>query len=377
VHLACFADEPVAEGAVSELRRHCERLAVVPLGAARWLRAAGCWLAGRSASEGAFRSPAMHATLTDWARRTRYSAAMASSSAVAGYLRLPELRDVPAVVDMVDVDSQKWFDYAAACRGPRSWLYRTEGARVRRLESDLSHWARAVTLVSEAEVRLYRRSCQTGARAGTARALPNGVDVDYFRPERQAAVARPPSCVFIGALDYPPNVDAACWFTRHVWPHLRQRLPSSTFDVVGRRPVRAVRRLARIPGVNVVGRVPDVRPYLARATVALAPLRIARGVQNKVLEAMAMGKAVICSPQALAGLDAEPGVHVLTASAVHEWVDAVVRLCDDESLRRQLGSAARDYVADNHCWDQCLQPIGAALGLTTDVVLEGVACERG
>jgi sugar transferase (PEP-CTERM/EpsH1 system associated) len=300
--------------------------------------------------------------LRDWARRTDFTASLASSSGVAQYLRLPELRGVPAVVDLVDVDSQKWLDYAAASRGPRSWLYGAEGRRVRRLEAEISRWARGVTLVSYAEARLY---------AGSATVVRNGVELEYFRPARSATEM---SCVFVGALDYRPNVDAAGWFCRHVWPRVRVLCPSGTLYLVGRRPVRAVRRLARLPGVKVIADVPDVRPYLARAAVVVAPLRIARGVQNKVLEALAMGKAVVSSPQALSGIAAEPGVHLLAADTAQDWVNAVVKLFDDGPLRQRLGEAGRDYVSEHHCWERCLEPIGPLLGLTADI-LEGAACE--
>jgi sugar transferase (PEP-CTERM/EpsH1 system associated) len=357
VHLACLADEPPAEGAVAALRRHCERVAVVRLG--RWgrlARAAGSLALGRTASEGAFSSLALRTTLRNWARQTRFHAALASASSMAPYLRTAELRGVPAVIDLVDVDSQKWLDYAEADRGPRAWLYRTEGRRLRLLERDLPGWARAVTLVSEAEARLYRRFGPGAA----AHAVTNGVDLEVFRPD---PTADEHGCVFVGALDYRPNVDGACWFCRAVWPEVRRRLPQCTLRLVGRRPAPAVRRLGREPGVEVVGPVADVRPHLAGAAVVIAPLRIARGVQNKVLEALAMGKAVVASPEALEGLGTEPGVHALAASTAEEWADAVSALFGDESLRRRLGTAARRYVEEHHRWETCLEPFGALLGL--------------
>jgi sugar transferase (PEP-CTERM/EpsH1 system associated) len=356
VHLACLADEPVAEEAVAPLRRLCVRVAVVPLGPARWLRAAASLLGGRTVTEGAFRSPALAATVQAWAAQTPFAAALASSSAMVPYLRLEGLRHVPAVVDLVDVDSQKWLDYAARGRGCKGWLYRTEGRRLRALEGELPAWARAVTVVSEREAELYRRFC----RPGEVRAVRNGVDLDYFQPR---AVPVEPACVFVGALDYRPNVDAACWFGEAVWPSVRRRVASAALWLVGRRPAAPVRRLARLPGVEVIGQVPDVRPWLARAAAVVAPLRLARGLQNKVLEALAMGKAVVASPPALAALDVEPGVHVLAAASPGEWGDGVLRLLGDEALRRRLGSAGRRYVEERHHWDRCLEPFAPLLGL--------------
>jgi sugar transferase (PEP-CTERM/EpsH1 system associated) len=272
------------------------------------------------------------------------------------YLRLPELRAVPAVIDVMDVDSQKWFDYAAATRGPRAWLFRTEGRRLRRLEQALPAWARAVTLVGAAEAALYREFCAPGE----VRAVTNGVDLDYFRPGPQA---EGPACVFVGALDYLPNVDAAEWFCREVWPTVLRRRPEAKFLLVGRRPAPAVQRLAALPGVEVVGQVPDVRPHVARAAVTVVPLRIARGIQNKALESLAMAKPTVVSPPTLAGLKAEPGVHLLCASSPAEWAAAVLRLFDDRDLCRRLGEAGRRYVEENHHWDRCLGPFADLLGL--------------
>jgi sugar transferase (PEP-CTERM/EpsH1 system associated) len=361
VHLACLADEPVEPAAVEALREYCERVAVVRLGGwSRWRRALGSLAFGGTATEGMFKSPALREILRDWAAETRFHAALASASSMVPYLRLPGLRDVPAVIDLVDVDSQKWFDYAAAGRGPKAWLYRLEGRRLRRLERGLPAWARAVTLVSEAEADIYRRFCA----GGVVRAVANGVDLDYFRPRPQGGGAE---CVFVGALDYRPNVDAACWLCQEVWPEIRRRRPEARVALVGRRPAAPVLRLAELPGVEVVGQVPDVRPHLAGAAVAVVPLRIARGLQNKVLEALAMGKATVVSPQALEGVQARPGADLLTASSPREWVENVLGLLDDPVRREQLGRSGRRYVETHHCWDDCLEPFEPLLGLTDPI----------
>jgi sugar transferase (PEP-CTERM/EpsH1 system associated) len=356
VHLACLADEPADEDAVRALHGHCERVAVVRLGPARWAHALASLALAGTVTEGAFHSAALRSVVRDWARTTPFRACLASASSMVPYLRLPELRGVPAVVDLVDVDSQKWLDYAAASRGPRAWLYRTEGSRLRRLEGSLPGWVRAVTLVSDAEADIYRGFCPDGP----VHVVTNGVDLEYFRPWPGPVE---PACVFLGALDYRPNVDGVCWFCDAVWPQLRERRPGTKLYLVGRQPAPAVRRLAACPGVEVVGPVPDVRPYLARAAVAVVPLRLARGVQNKVLEALAMGKATVVSPQARAGLRVEPGAEVLVASSPGEWTEAVGRLLDDEGLRDRLGAAGRRRVEEQNCWRRCLEPLTALLGL--------------
>jgi polysaccharide biosynthesis protein PslH len=357
VHLVCLADEPAPDNAAAALGHYCERVAVIPLGKSRWIHALGALLRGKTVTSGAFYSPALIATLRAWSRDTQFDSCLASSSGMAPYLEREELIDVPGVVDLVDVDSEKWLEYASVSRGWRSWIYGIEGKRLREFERGLPERARAVTLVSQAEADLYRSFCQPGR----VHAVTNGVDLDYYHPQ---PVGNEESCVFVGALDYRPNVDAVCWFCDEVWPALRDQRPQARLLLVGRRPVSAVERLAANNGVELFADVPDVRPLVGRATVAIAPLRIARGVQNKVLEALAMSKAVVASPQALAGIQAKPAVHLLSATSVTDWVQAVNRLWDDSSLRSRLGRAGRAYVEKHHRWEVCLEVFSELLGLT-------------
>jgi polysaccharide biosynthesis protein PslH len=147
-----------------------------------------------------------------------------------------------------------------------------------------------------------------------------------------------------------------------VWPAIRARQPAARLFLVGRRPVEAVSRLAEVPGIEVVGQVPDVRPWLRRAAVSVNPLRIARGVQNKVLEALASARAVVGSPEALAGLGVREGVEVLSASSPQEWVAAVLALFADPAQRLRLGQAGREYVEQHHRWETCLAPFAELIG---------------
>jgi sugar transferase (PEP-CTERM/EpsH1 system associated) len=357
VHLATLADEPVDAATHAALQECCERVEVIPVGRrTRWLWALASLARGRTVTEGAFSSPPLRALIRSWARETHYHACLTSASSLAPYLYLPELRDVPAVVDLVDCDSQKWLDYAAASRGPMAWLYRTEGRRLRRLEQELPARAGALTVVSDAEAEICRRF----APDSPIHVVRNGVDLAYFQP---VECPRELACVFVGALDYRPNVDGACWFCDEVWPALHAKRPEAKLYLVGRRPAPAVRRLAGRPGVELVGQVPDVRPYLARAAVSVVPLRLARGVQNKVLEALAMARPTVASPPALAGLRAKPGTHLLSAVTPAEWVAAVLRLLDDDALARQLGAAGRRYTEEHHCWERCLEPFRSLLSL--------------
>jgi polysaccharide biosynthesis protein PslH len=359
VHVACLADEHVGEAAVTALRRFAAQVAVVRIdGPGRWLRALGSLLTGASISEGAFASADLRASLRQWAQATRFRACLASASSLVPYLRLPELREVPAIVDLIDVDSQKWLDYAAASKIPRRWLYRLAASRLRRVERQLASWAHGVVVTTPVEAAIY----DSFAGPGTARVVANGVDLDYFRPEPGETE---PACVFVGALDYRPNVEGVCWFCREVWPVLRQRRPDARLLLVGRRPAPAVQRLGGQSGVEVVGQVPDVRPYLRRAALAIVPLQIARGVQNKLLEALAMAKAVVASPQCVAGLQTQRDVHLKIADSAAAWTEIVVGLLENKNERDRLGAAGRRYVEQYHRWETCLTPLGNLLHQAT------------
>ena len=362
VSLATLADEPLEARALDVLNGLCKRVAIEHIGKSRWLRAAASVVCGHSATEGLFRSPRLRQTVRDWSRGEHWDAIVVFCSSMVQYLDLPELAGVPTVVDLCDVDSQKFLDYASQSRGLKRQLYKLEAHRLRRVECSLPSRVKAITLVSEAEANLYRSFCPNDC----THAITNGVDLDYYRPI--LGDGRPGRCIFVGAMDYQPNINGVVWFCEHVWPHVIAARADATFAIVGRNPSPAVRRLASLPGVEVTGSVPDVRPFLATAQVVVVPLLIARGIQNKVLEAMAMTKPVIASPQALEGLSVDSGVHVLSATTVDEWRERISFLLTHTDVRRELADAGRAYVQCHHSWQACLKPLAAC---------QSIAGERG
>jgi glycosyltransferase involved in cell wall biosynthesis len=186
------------------------------------------------------------------------------------------------------------------------------------------------------------------------------VDLDYFDPK--APVARldetGPLIVFTGQMDYAPNIDAVRWFADSVIP----LLPEARFAIVGRKPVEAVRRLAG-PRIVVTGAVPDVRAWLAAADIVAAPLRIARGIQNKVLEAMAMARPVVASPAAFEGIEAEPGLHLVVADGAEAQAGAIAGLLADPVRARAMGQAARARMVEAYRWEVRLAPLAGMIGL--------------
>jgi polysaccharide biosynthesis protein PslH len=360
VSLAYLAEERPLPETQKALQSLCRDVAGLPLGRyRRWTSAVRSLALGRTATEGMFRCGRLRRLLARWCERTRFDAVVVFCSSMVQYLDVPGLAGVPAIVDLVDVDSQKWFDYAREASGLQRRLFEIEGRRLRRLEQSLPARVKAVTLVSQCETELYRSFCPTDS----VHAVCNGVDLDYFRPQGQPDSAPSFDCVFVGALDYRANIDGIRWFCDEIWPEVRRREPRATFTVVGSRPSPMVHRLASRPGVRLACDVPDVRPYLAGAALVVAPLRVARGIQNKVLEALAMGKAVIASPEALEGIAVEPGIHACRAGNVTAWSESTLRLLADGAARERLGRAGRAFVEIHHCWDRQLEPLAGLLGL--------------
>lgn len=391
VALGFLSDQEPSAETVDQLHRRCVWWAWAPWGRwRRWMRAAWSFARGRTATEGLFASASLRQKLQDWLRHHRPDAVLVFCSSMVQYLDVPGLEQVRTVVDLVDVDSQKWFDYAHLARGWKRWTYQQEGRRLRRLEQWIGRRASAVVVVGPHEAELYRRI----APGADVYAVLNGVDLEYFRPIQDAGTMpsetappggsrtslsgsrtplsdsqTPPSgsrtcCVFVGALDYQANIDGIEWFCREVWPEVLRHRPEAQCNLVGSNPSGVVRQLAQTPGVRLVGPVPDVRPYLAEAQVVIVPLRVARGIQNKVLEGLAMGKAVLASPQALEGLTAlQPGVEVLSADRPATWVETLLELWADPERRAQVGAAGRAYVERHHRWEETLRPLARVLGL--------------
>ena len=316
-------------------------------------------LTARSCTEAYYANRGMAAWVQRLLRDRPIRHAVVFSSSMAQYLM--DVRGVRRVLDLVDVDSEKWRDYANARTGPVAAFYRREAARLLAFERRAAAQFDATVLVSEQEAELFRR--RAPEVAGRVSVLSNGVDAAHFDPA--AGFADPYDgrgarvMVFTGAMDYWPNAHAVEWFAAEVLPKVQAVIPDAAFCIVGRDPGRAVRQLANCPGVTVTGTVPDVRPYLAHAAVAVAPLQIARGVQNKVLEAMAMARPVVASPQALEGLSVKvPDEALSAADATQFSAQLVAGLTGDMTA---LGASARRAVLREYTWDACLAGLDALL----------------
>src|SRR5215469_6834947 len=314
MHLGCFIDDAADWQRSGEIEKLCETSAILPLDP-RWgkLRSlvAG-FAAGEALTLPYFRARAMQDFVDRVLERHRPRLVFVYSSAMAQYLLGRDRGGARLVLDMVDMDSQKWRQYAERKSWPTSFIYRREAKELHRFERAAAERFDRTLFVSRAEAELFARL--TPEVASRVDFVNNGVDTAFFDPALGHAdpfAPGMPALVFTGTMDYWPNVDAVLWFAEAIWPRLHGAAPAARFVIVGANPAPAVQQLARQPGIEVTGRVPDVRPYLAHAAVAVAPLRVAQGVQNKVLEAMSMAKPVVATPQALEGIDARPGRELL------------------------------------------------------------------
>jgi len=271
-----------------------------------------------------------------------YDACLAVCSNIAGYLL--NAADPPRlIVDLVDADSTKWRLYAHHHSGLRRWLFARESRKIALLEQRLLLRADTVITVSSNECRHFNHI----PRRAELLAIPNGVDTDYFAPSTDHHTSD--RLVIVGQMDYFPNVDAVCWVAENDWPDLSMRFPELTWTVVGRHPTRQIRQLAGLPNITVTGEVGDVRGYLTNA-IAVAPLRIACGVQNKVLEAMAAACPVVASWPAVRGLDIRPQHELLVADRPDEYLAAIKLLLADKALARRIGQNARQAMIDRYRW---------------------------
>jgi sugar transferase (PEP-CTERM/EpsH1 system associated) len=361
VHLGTLVDDPADEEHVGIVEELCVTSYFARLDRRRAKLACLTGLLTREALSVTFYRDR---GLASWVRRTidtvQPEVVFIYSSNMAPYVlgRLGSER--VSICDLVDVDSEKWRSYSEKGQGAMRWVHQREWHQIAKLEARIVREFDWSTLVTREEAALLQR--QFPAFAKKIHAVPNGVDFLYFDPSLSH---EPPystdrmNFVFTGTMDYPPNVDAVCWFTDEILPIIRRAAPEAQFHIVGSNPTPEVRALVSNPAVFVTGRVPDVRPYVAYATAAVAPMRIARGIQNKVLEAMAMGRPVVVTPDALEGIDARPDYELLLADSAEEFATRCLQTAEPGAAA--IGLAARQLVQRDFSWDWRLRGFDALL----------------
>ncbi len=372
VHVGCFADDDRDMGFAQDMAHVTASQCVLMRDRSRAVAGISGLLRHQPMLVALYEKPALHRWVAETLKARPIRTIVAYSVQMAHFLpdTLPE--GVRFLMDFVDFDSAKYASYGEQQGGPMGWINRREGRLLHQYERAVAHRADCSLFVSAAEADMFRRA--GGVEKCEIDALDNGVNLEYFRADgdfEPLAALEGPLLVFTGQMDYRPNVEAVESFAQQVLPLIRMEHPDASFAIVGRNPTPQVSALAALPGVIVTGGVPDVRGWLAAADVVVAPLRIARGIQNKVLEAMAMARPVVASPQAAEGIDACHGEHLLVARDPEAEARAVLGLLADPALAAALGMTARQRVEQRYDWSTTLAPLRAM------VLGEGGAIGRG
>jgi sugar transferase (PEP-CTERM/EpsH1 system associated) len=358
VHLGTFIDDPADWTHVEAVKRMCEETCIRALNpsVARFRSAAG-FLRGEPLTLAYYDDRELRRWILELATRRPLAGIFVFSSSMAQYAEGLPLRNCAArVIDFCDVDSDKWRQYAATHRLPLKAVYAREARTLAMAEARYVREFDASIVISEVEAQILRGIA--GGDPRRVQVVTNGVDIEYFDPARQAPNPFPVGSrpiVFTGAMDYQANVDGVQWFAREVLPKVKLREPSAVFVIVGSNPLPKVRALAAQPSVIVTGRVPDVRPYLAHAGVVVAPLRIARGLQNKVLEALAMARPVVATENAIQGIPDARRAGVRIAQGPDAMVDAILAILG----AGEGGQPGRDFVQRRYGWDASLSVVTA------------------
>jgi sugar transferase (PEP-CTERM/EpsH1 system associated) len=357
IYLASFVDDPADWPWVPEVEKYCRDSLFLEQG--KWaprIQGLTGLLTGQALSIPFYHSARMQDWVAECIERHSIERVMVYSSSMAQYA-LPHIDYFKRkVVDFVDIDSDKWQQYSERQSWPMSWLYRREARCLLSYEQQLAENFDSGLFVSSSEADLFRQLVPSVAeKIGY---YNNGVNSDYFSPTQVFSSPYPHTVrplVFTGAMDYWPNIDAVQWFVKEVLPQLRSHRPELYFYIVGSNPSKAVIQLASTPGVVVTGRVDDVRPYIGHAELVVAPVRVARGVQNKVLEGMAMAKVVVVTSKGLEGIQAVPDSQVMLANTPAEYVAAIDRALDGD--RVEMGQKARSFVEGHFNWDSNLPEV--------------------
>lgn len=362
VHVGCFADDARDMGFASDMAAMTASQCVAMRARSKPIAGLNGLLGRKPMLVALYEDARMRRWVVDTLKERPIRAIVAFSVQMAQFVPRDLAPGVRFMMDFVDFDSAKYASYGVGQRGPMGWVNRREGRLLLDYEREVACRADVSTFVSAAEAAAFADA--SGGDVRNLDVLENGVDLNYFNSQADIPLVNCKDCpliVFTGQMDYRPNVDAVTGFARQAFPTIRAVHPQAAFAIVGRNPARDVRDLAAMPGVIVTGGVPDVRGWLKAADVVVAPLRIARGIQNKVLEAMAMGRPVVASREAAEGIDAQSDRHIVIADGPGEEAKAVLMLLADPARAAALGRAARAQVEARYDWAATLAPLRAML----------------
>lgn len=352
VYLGCFIDDPADVPYTKNLSPYVKGMLVLPLNkktaTLRSLTAIGT---GKPMSLPYFYDLRMQSWVDNTVAKFQIQKALVFCSSMAQYLESPLYKDVHRVIDFVDLDSDKWRQYAEKKNYPMRWVYNREYKTLLAYEGATAQRYDASVFISPYEIKLFNELTEQ-QHSNKVKAIGNGVDLEFFAPlaNNTDIETHEPTLVFTGAMDYWANVDAVRWFVKHVWPLITKQVRNPRFLIVGANPVDKVKELAAFKGIEVTGKVQDIRKYIQSGWVSIAPMRIARGIQNKVLEAMAMELPVVATTQAMEGLADTQGCNLIVTDNAQIFADAVVAYLH----HRTRAPENRAWVEHHYLWQEQL-----------------------
>ncbi len=359
IYLGAFVDDENDWQYIDYFRVRCEDSFFIKLNSAQMKLSSLTGLyTGEALSVVYYKNKYFREWVDNTVRRNPIDKILAFSSPMAQYIDEKKMKNQLKIMDLVDVDSDKWWQYANAKKWPASWIYKREAEKLFQYERMIASLFDKTTLVSEEEAGLLKSLLP--AQDDKIDFFSNGVDTEYFSPLGEY---HNPYCsektiiVFTGAMDYWANVDAVKWFVKYVFPVIREKLSNIQFYIVGSNPTPEVRSLEKISDVIVTGSVSDIRPYICYSNLVVAPMRIARGIQNKVLEAMSLAKQVLVTSAAAEGICATPGLHLFIANNENDYAKYAVKLLE----KKNKNSEARKLVIDNYSWTSKLEKLNYLL----------------
>jgi len=372
VHVACFAEDEAERQLGWERKAELASYEIVLRKKPQWLGGIEAMLAGKPVSLTCFDSSEIRAYVDHVVATRPVDCIFVFSGQMAQFI--PADFGGRVVMDFGDVDSAKFESYADDGSGPMAWINRREGRLLRTFEKDVAERVDHSLFVSEAETALFRQ--RSGLAGDRVKAVGNGIDLEFYGAtdvQPEGLEQSGPMILFTGQMDYQPNVQAVQSFSTQVMPEILARFPEARFAIVGRSPTDKVTQLDGKNGTVMVGAVDDIRSWIIAADVVVAPLRIARGIQNKVLEAMAMGKPVVASRCAAEGIDAINGQHFLIANSVDDEAQLVCELLQDSERAQHLGEQAEQLIHAQYSWARQLAKLPSLCGLTTSSIAEVAA----
>lgn len=348
VTVASLVESKIDQNDIEGIKPYCHDYIAQKMNKAlAWLMAILCLATFIPSSMGYFYSWRLGRRIKQLLRTRRYDLIVVHCSSVAHFVS--SATDTPKILDFCDMDSQKWLIYAKHKPFPLSFAYWLEGIKLQRAEKKLAMKFNGSSVATSFELETLD-SFNSGQASFC---FPNGVDTEYFSPSNNAYL--PNSICFIGKMNYYPNEKCMLKFCKDVFPLLRAKYPDLSLTIIGSNPTGRILNLNEMEGVEVTGRVDDVRPYVQQSALSIVPLEIARGTQNKILESMSMGVPVVCSPVAARGIDAVPEEHVLVAESAEDYVKQIGRIIDDNSERKRLSKAGRLRMLSHHSWNIAME----------------------